>query len=263
MGQAKGDDVDRPLMVEQSAAAMQGADRRTRRIRIARVDAVAGAVFLLALLLSLCGTAVTYFSDNAVLHRLAELFLFEEERNLPTLLNFTLLVANMVAMSAVALFAFGGGDRWRWHWLLLALMFLFLAYDEAAQVHEGLNRVMEGVVDASGFLAFAWVVPGMAAVLLAGLAFSRFLLALPRRNAVLFVLAGALFVGGALGVEMIGANLWWSHGWDNVAYSLLATVEEALEMTGLIVLLHATLAVLAGPGGALRLELRRAGQGDR
>lgn len=246
----------------QSLLAAHAMGRTTRRIRIARIDAIAGGIFLLLLLLSLCGTVLIYFNQNAALHQLAELFLFEEERNLPTLFNFTLLVANMAALGAVTIFAFGGNDRWRWHWLFLALVFLFLAYDEAAQVHEGLNKVMAGVVDASGFLAFAWVVPGIATVLLVGLAFARFLLALPGRSAMSFLLAGLLYVGGAIGVEMIGANFWWSNGWDNVAYSLLATLEETLEMAGLIVLLHATLGVLAGPGGALRFEVRRAGRED-
>ncbi|MTD99826.1 multidrug transporter [Paracoccus sp. YIM 132242] len=248
--------------IGQSPVPARAVGQTTRSIRIARIDAVMGGIFLLVLLLSLLGTALTYSSANPALQRIAALFLFEEERNLPTLFNFTLLVANMVALGTVAVFAFGGNDRWRWHWLFLALFFLFLAYDEAAQVHEGLNRVMDGVVDASGFLAFAWVVPGIAVVLAIGLAFGRFLLALPGRSARGFLLAGVLYVGGAIGVEMIGANLWWSHGWDNVAYSLLATLEETLEMTGLIVLLHATLGVLSGPGGSLRFEVRRGGGGD-
>lgn len=242
---------------------VQAVGRRTRALRIARIDALVGGVFLLVLLLSLCGTVLTYSTGNAILHRLAELVLFEEERNLPTLFNFALLVANMAALGVVAAFAFGGGDAWRWHWLVLALFFLFLAYDEAAQVHEMLNNVMARVVDASGFLAFAWVIPGIAVVLAVALAFGRFLLALPRRTARAFLLAGLLYVGGALGVEMIGANLWSNRGWDNMAYSLLATLEETLEMTGLIVLLHGTLGVLAGPGGVLRFEVQQAGREDR
>ncbi len=242
-------------------AAHETADGTTARIRLWRVDAIVGGTLFALLLLSLAGTFVTYSSASAGMHKLAKLFLFEEEKNLPTLFNVFLLIADMVALGTVAMFRFASGDRWRWHWLSLAAIFLFLSYDEAAQVHERLNGVMAGVVDARGFLAFAWVVPALAFVLVVGLAFSRFLLNLPRRRAVLFVLAGALYVGGAVGVEMIGADLWSLGGWDNVTYSLVATFEETLEMSGLIVFLHATLGVLAGPDGVLWLTVGGAGPG--
>ncbi|MBV0892978.1 hypothetical protein KTN05_14155 [Paracoccus sp. Z118] len=228
----------------------------TPGIRLSQVDAILGRGFLIVLLLSLAGSALTYGTGNAMLHRIAGLLLFEEEGNLPTLFNFALLAANMAALGMVALFAFGGRSRWRWHWLFLSGFFLLMTYDEAAQVHERLNGVMARVVEADGYLGFAWVVPALALVVVLGVAFSRFLLALPRRSAGLFLLAGAIFVGGAVGVEMLGADHWTRHGWDNAAYSLLATLEESLEMTGLMVLLHATLGVLAGPGGVLRFAIR-------
>ncbi|MDH2328103.1 hypothetical protein QCN27_14625 [Cereibacter sp. SYSU M97828] len=225
-------------------------------IRIIRIDLILGGALLLLLVLSLCGTAMTYRSTNATLHQIADLLLFEEERNLPTLLNFVLLLANMGALAVVAACGFGGRDRWRWHWLALSAGFLLLAYDEAAQVHEGLNKLVGSVVETGGFLAFAWVIPGAAVVVVLAIAFSRFLLALPRRSTALFVLSAAIYLGGALGVEMIGARLWAAQGWDNVAYSLLATLEETLEMGGLIVFLHAVLMFLAGPGGTLQLEVQ-------
>ena len=233
----------------------------TARIRLSRIDATLGGALGVLLLLSLGGTVLTYATDSAALHRVAKLFLFEEEKNLPTLFNVFLLIADMVALGTVAMFRFARGDRWRWHWLCLAAIFLLLSYDEAAQVHEALGKVVEGATHATGFLAFAWVIPGMAFVLAVGLAFTRFLLALPRRSAVLFVVAGALYVFGAIGMEMFEANVYSFRGYDNLTFSLLATFEETLEMTGLIVFLHATLGVLAGPGGVLRLDVRGAGPG--
>lgn len=231
--------------------------RLSPSIKIIRIDLILGVALLLLVFLSLCGTAMTYRSGNATLHRIADLLLFEEERNLPTLFNFVLLLANMGALAVAAACAFGGKDRWRWHWFSLSAFFLLLAYDEAAQIHEGLNELVGAIVNTGGFLAFAWVIPGAAVVLLMGIGFSRFLLALPRRSATLFVLSAAIYVSGALGVEMIGARLWAANGWDNIAYSFLATVEESLEMAGLIVFLHAILMFLAGPGGTLQLEVQR------
>lgn len=223
---------------------------------------VLGGTLFVLLLLSLGGTFLTYGTQSGALHKLATLFLFEEERNLPTVFNVFLLVAAAAALGTVAMFRFASGDRWRWHWLFLAAWFLLMSYDEAAQVHEKLGTLVEGVTHTTGFLAFAWVIPGMAAVLVIGLAFVRFLLALPGRSALLFLVAGAMYVFGAIGMEMIEAKVFTQTGLDTATFSLLATVEETFEMAGLIVLLHATLGILTGPGGALRVDIQPTGHRD-
>jgi hypothetical protein len=48
-----------------------------------------------------------------------------------------------------------------------------------------------------------------------------------------------VFVFGALGMEMVGGAYFDSHGSQNVTYVALQTVEEILEMVGIIVFIHA------------------------
>jgi hypothetical protein len=54
------------------------------------------------------------------------------------------------------------------------------------------------------------------------------------------MLAGAGYVGGALGMEMIGGAYASAYGYD-AYYPVLTIVEETLEMLGILLFLHALL----------------------
>ena len=71
------------------------------------------------------------------------------------------------------------------------------------------------------------------------IAYARFLIHLPRRTCVLFLLAGAVYVGGALGMEMVAAVYDQSHGYENAVTASLSTVEETMEMLGLVLFNYA------------------------
>ena len=103
------------------------------------------------------------------------------------------------------------------------------------------------------------MVPGATFALVVAIAFLRFVLALDPGLRRQVMLAGALYVGGALGVELWGASYASVHGLDNVGFMLIATVEETLEMLGQIVLAHALMQSLARPDGANRIRDRSAG----
>ena len=69
-------------------------------------------------------------------------------------------------------------------------------------------------------------------------AFSRFLIHLPRRTALLFVLSGALYVTGALGFETLSGYHYSHSGSKNITYVALQTMEEILEISGTILFLY-------------------------
>ncbi|NNM27325.1 MAG: hypothetical protein HKO59_15295, partial [Phycisphaerales bacterium] len=125
--------------------------------------------------------------------------------------------------------------RFTRHWAILAMIFVYLALDEGVGLHELLTRPMQSLVGGTGWLHFAWVIPfaALAAVLL--LVYLPFLAHLPRATAVRFVVAGALYVGGAIGMELVGgATL------DRPAvYPFIAVLEEGMELTGLVVFIAA------------------------
>lgn len=91
-------------------------------------------------------------------------------------------------------------------------------------MHESMNTAIE----------INWAIPG---VILVELAFVPFLLSLPRRIAVLFVLSGLLYVSGALGVELLSEDM----DEDSIAYGFATALEEGLEMLGALMFLAVNL----------------------
>jgi hypothetical protein len=198
------------------------------------------------------------------LYGLPRFFALGTEGNLPTYFAaLCLLLAGLL----LACIAAAERTRERIYWGGLSVVFLFLSLDEAAQIHDGIvNTVMRGRYGAlkSPWFHYGWVVPAMGAVGALGLLYGRFLWRLPRRHALLFVAAGAIYVSSAMGMEMVEGMVRRANqpatGW--FPWRLLA--EECGEMAGVIVFIHALLGYLDeravrvtifcsrgdGPGGA-------------
>jgi len=139
-------------------------------------------------------------------------------------------------------------DRWFPWWLVLGLGFVFLSVDEVAGMHEYLNTFLDETSDISG-----WTDVALGGMALVGLAFLPFLWALRRRTAALFVIAGCISPGGAVGVER-----WTGDDVDSLGYNMWTTLEEGMEMGGVIAMIYAVLDHMrAIAGGDLRLDLLR------
>jgi len=70
-----------------------------------------------------------------------------------------------------------------------------------------------------------------------------------------FIMAGVIFLTGALGVEMLGAREADVYGYDTVIYGFLYSLEEMLEMLGVVLFIYALLSYLAQLQGGLVLVL--------
>jgi hypothetical protein len=168
---------------------------------------------------------------------LVDLLSLSFERNVPTWGASSLL---LLASAALAVSAERASSH-RPAWWALSVIFLFMSLDEAIEIHEHLGGLIEG----RGVLYFSWVIPAAVIVLVLGLSFLRFLARLDSVDRRPFVVAGAIYVGGALGMELpLG---WWTEraGDDNLVYGLLDWIEETLELVGLTVFLLALRARLA------------------
>jgi Heparan-alpha-glucosaminide N-acetyltransferase, catalytic len=135
-------------------------------------------------------------------------------------------------------------------WRLLAVILVGMAIDEVARFHEWLGDATD--VGGDGFFYYTWVYFGIALVVGVGAVFLPFVLRQPRRLRNLIVASAALFVGGALLMEMVNANLessvdaetaerWAEFGTDSFRYAMQTTVEELFEMVGVVVFVYALL----------------------
>ncbi|MEQ8266421.1 MAG: hypothetical protein RH982_04435 [Parvibaculum sp.] len=157
---------------------------------------------------------------------------FNAEYCLPAWYTSLLLAGSAALLALTTASAARSGENYLFHWAILALMFLGLSVDEATGVHEVAIDPLRSGLGLSGFFHFGWVIPGMALVTLVGLAYLPFLLSQPGRTRLVFFLAGLLYVGGALGMELVGGKLLTLHGEQSLPYQIAYCTEEIMEMLG-------------------------------
>jgi hypothetical protein len=125
-------------------------------------------------------------------------------------------------------------------WKALAAILAVLSVDEVAALHEWASTWLPPISD-SGFLYYRWVVLAGLFVVLAGGVFASFVAQLPTHTRALLLLAAAVFVAGALGMEMVAGWIESRHGAEVATYALVTTIEESAEMAGVIIAIHALL----------------------
>ncbi len=219
------------------------------------LSAVAGLLLVAHLLVSLNRYVfgLTFFAaDN-----LYVLFDMWDEVSIPSWYSVTLLLAAAALLALIAAGKLAAGDRYARHWAALAVIFLALSIDDAADIHGHTSYTLHELLDTSGFLAYAWIIPAAALVALVGLAYLRFLLHLPPAVRWRIVVAAALFLTGALLLEAIEGHYDTRHGVENMPYRLMVGAEETLEMAGIILLISTLLSYLAALAGEVRLRLPR------
>jgi hypothetical protein len=154
------------------------------------------------------------------------LFSLSYEGNVPTFYSAIILALAAVLLAFSAIAAKKTQQKFVLHWWILSLGFSYIAIDEVFSIHEMAGEF----VKLSGVLFFSWVVPAAIVVIVVGLSYVKFLQHLPRRTAIRFLIAGAMYVGGAVAMELPLGYWTEKHGSHNLGYGLIDAVEETLEM---------------------------------
>lgn len=186
-------------------------------------------------------------------------FALDSEQALPAYYSSLLLflAAGMLFVVRALVRQSGGRDEARW--LLLAVVFLAMSVDEAVSFHEVLIEPLRTRLGLGGILYFSWVVPGAVAVGALGLYLLPFLVRLPSRTAWLMLLSGTVYVGGALGLELVGGVFAEAQGMQAPVYLAIAIAEEALEIAGITLFIATLLNHIRDTFPAARLGLATAG----
>ncbi|NES81321.1 MAG: hypothetical protein F6K10_07860 [Moorea sp. SIO2B7] len=166
----------------------------------------------------------------------------DRELNLPTWYSSFTLAFCAILLAVIAAGKKAENDRFFRQWKILSTIFWILAIDELVSLHEIL--IIPDLADAlhlPGFLYQIWVIPGMIIVLIFILKYVRFRAHLPKRTRYHFTLAAILYIGGALGMEMLGGHYAEIEGQQHLTYTLIATAEEVMEMMGIIVFMYGLL----------------------
>ena len=127
------------------------------------------------------------------------------------------------------------------YWRTLRYIFIYLALDEAFQIHE-IFIIPDLGKQLPGIFHFVWVIPYGLVTLYFANYFRKFIFLLPQKIRNRLVISGFLYIGGALGMEMLeGVWVRIAGGMQNLVYALLASVEEMIEIIALLLLIHTLL----------------------
>jgi RsiW-degrading membrane proteinase PrsW (M82 family) len=115
---------------------------------------------------------------------------------------------------------------------------------------------LRSILKASGFLYYTWVIPGAIFVIICLLSFLPFIRHLPAKTRRLFLICGTLFVGGALDLEIVTGYHDYLYGKENLVDVVMTTVEEFLEMLGIVVFIYALLSYISSYMKDMDLRVR-------
>lgn len=191
---------------------------------------------------------------------LTRLFSLDAEQNPPTLFS----AGALVLTAAVCwLCATQSEKSERAFWKPMAVVFAYLAVDEAVSVHELLVQPAREFFHAGGAFAFTWVIPYGIALIVFLFFISGPLIRIPAKTRTGLVLAGIVFVTGAMGFEMIEAWVKYSAvtPWmtQSMAFSICVLCEESLEMLGIALALRTCLRHLTQRSGSVAVTVAIAG----
>lgn len=181
------------------------------------------------------------------------LFDFDEEHNVPT------LYSSFALMFCAALLTWIGrrhqleGASHR-YWFGLAAVFGFMSLDEVIQLHEKIDSARSGVL--ANWRVSGWILPYGAAITALVVGYSNFLWRLPMRHRIWFVSAGALFVLGTVGCELLGP---FAQRQSRVCYAVCYTCEELFEMIGVAVFVQGLVDYSIRTFGAVSVSIRPRG----
>lgn len=170
------------------------------------------------------------------------LFHVAEEGNITSWYSSLSLLFCAILLAFIANVKKSAKDVYGKHWGILSLIFVFLSLDEAATIHEISILPLRKLLNLTGVLHYSWVIVAIPLLLFFLFYFSRFLISLPKDTRNLFVFAGIVFVGGALGLEMVSGYLLSSEMERRLVFnSLSITLEELAENVGIVIYIYALL----------------------
>jgi hypothetical protein len=184
---------------------------------------------------------------TGVSKHIIRLFDFNLESNIPTLFSSLILFLSAFLLMIIWIYKKDNKIAGAHYWLTLCLIFIFLAIDETVQIHEQIAGMLRPSItnDLSGLLYWAWVIPYGLFAIFAALYFMKFVLALPPPTRKLFFEAGALYLFGALFLELAEGYFFKLYGLNHIYNRMLYFVEELCEMCGITIFIYALLNYMA------------------
>jgi hypothetical protein len=217
---------------------------------------------VLLVIASFTGQLIVHFTGHPTVFGFVPLFNVDNEANFPTFFSTLLLLIAAALLAVISLLEKNRESAQVSHWRILSILFFMMAIDEYVSLHERMGAPIKSLLGANhfGIFYYAWVIPGMLIVLIFGLYFLKFWLSLPKETRLIFLIAATMYIAGSIGMELIGGSYVSVNGVDTIMYSFLTTIEESLEMAGIILFIRGLMKYINENFGEISFSLET-GQG--
>lgn len=200
-----------------------------------RISVALSVIVLLLASLSVSGQYQAFVLDQGTYTYLNFYFNLDGERTIPTGFSAALLFCSALLLALIGHRKHRDNAPYIKSWCFLAMGFVYLSIDEAMRIHEELFYFLIPVLEN---FPHSWVIPASVIMLFFVFAYIRFLLYLSPKYRFLFIVSGAIYVGGAIGIEAIGGLYAHSYGKGNFTYQIIANIEEVFEMMGIVLFIY-------------------------
>ena len=203
-----------------NATALDGAQaaagKGTVRVNVDRIARILWIAAAIVLGLGILREVVLHIIGTGTVLKDLRHFALDAEHSLPTWFESLSMATAAGLLTILAALSHRHDPVNRWHWTLLAFVFILMSMDEAVAIYEATMAPLRDWLKLSGFLYFSWVI--LAAPILIALAifYIPFMFRLPWRTALRFAIAGAMFVGGAFGLEFVGGYFVSAGGFESL-----------------------------------------------
>jgi hypothetical protein len=192
--------------------------------------------------LGLAAHLFTILTGHGNLFGFMRLLNVDSEQSIPT--YFSLLNLLFASILLFVIYAYEKNEKTKGsrYWLLMSILFLFLSFDESAGVHEKFGNIYiylreQGTIPPT-LNAHEWLPFGVAFVIVVAIVLIPFMRMLNGDTLRNFLIAGGVFVTGAVGIEAIQSAILESAVIDvesSIAYSFGPLFEESFEMYGIAI----------------------------
>ena len=196
-----------------------------------------------------------FYLGDGFLYGLVPMFTFGSEHNVPAYYSSLAILFCAFLLAVIAT-----GERKRQipearYWWGLAAIFFYLALDEALALHESIIAPTQMLLGVSEDRYFVWILPYAVVMLVIAILYARFIVSLPASTRRRFILAGVVFLSGAVGLEIVGGLYYEALGEGSMIFVAVESLEDLLEMVGIVIFIHALTCHICTEFGDLRLSI--------
>ncbi len=218
-----------------------------------KITIILSSVATLLVMASLAHELIRSVTQHRQLWAYKWYFELSYEHNVPTYFSAFILGVTGIILAAIAKKNFK--ERFKWHWLILSIGFLYLAIDEVVIIHERLGQLVVMVIEPEDLLFSDWAYAGLLIVITLSILFFSFYKHLPPNTKRGFFISATLFVGAALGLEIIGSAILFRIGYNQNIHTAFTTVEEFLEMIAIIIFIETISTYLKNSNAFIKSEI--------